>query len=138
MEQHQLCRRPRENRKDNERRKCDDCLGEIGAARVDRIGHVVFRKKHTDDKTASQKDHHPKWQRNAKICPRLTYSGWSFLRVNCHWGLSSSSSTVARSSEPAFFGTEIVTQEGLDGHVPASCSLFPLSAIFHSCPPLQN
>src|SRR5713226_9493640 len=112
MEQHQLCCGPRENRKNNESSKCDDSLGEIGAARVDHIGYAVFRKEYADEQTASQEDHHANWQRNAKICSRLPFSARRFLRIRRHWGLSGSSNTFARSPESALFGTEIVTQEG--------------------------
>src|SRR6266853_1057431 len=114
MDQHQLCCGPRKNRKDNERRKCDDSLGEIRATSVDRSGQAVFRNQHADGQSTSQTDHHTNWQRNTKICSRRTFSGRSFFRINCHHVLSSTSSTFARFSESVFFRTEIVTQEGFE------------------------
>src|ERR1700675_2284563 len=124
MVQHQLCRSPRENRKDDEGRKRAHSLGEIGAARVNRIGTAVFRKEDADNKPACQKNNHPNRQRNTKICPRFSFPGGGLFHITCHKGLSRPSSAFPKSSEPACYGIEIVTHEwsgwsGADALFPA-------------------
>src|SRR2546429_6297532 len=88
MELHQLCGGAGENGEDDERRKCDDSLREQRAGRVERMGPAIFRKEYAGDETASQEEHHPNWQWNAKICAGRTFFGRTFLRVGRHGPLS--------------------------------------------------